>query len=437
MKNLSFLSFVSFIILSSCSIEADESKNSELDNSDILFHNVTAHNGILKFKSFRDVQKAYEYLASRESAEFKKNDYQVASIDLEDDINDTDCPACVLFENNLNFKSKRYYQEKEINTKLSLGIECNSIIPQIHWNTLLNNENKISIGEYTFQDLGEQGVKIFKSSNDSYYVLIKNKDSQEFSNLFTEGSNGINFRENFDEIFEKESKIQHLIQYRNLLACTISTFSIRQINNNTFEFSIPSSPCIANGTIVKFDFGDGFSSVGQNPAIHTYSNYSPSLIATAGCSRTEDGSWACSVSLPVIQNITCDIHQTLEDQRYMRVNNEDWKIEGKIWIEGGGFNGWFTTGNVGARTKSLRKGLFGYVAKNTNSVNVTLNGSYYRENLSCELRSVNSAESEFNSSNIQINIEDNFGPSVNPGNLSSSHTIFVGSTSLSISNITL
>src|SRR5690606_23136265 len=98
---------------------------------------------------------------------------------------------------------------------------------------------------------------------------------------------------------------------------------------------------------------------------------------TVQVSRKSKGTVACQSTVPIIYNPECRRRGSVDDKE--EVIPGEWRIDCKIWVDGG-VGGIFTTGNVGSRTKSMKKGWTGiWAGKDAEQVWISLEGYYLAE----------------------------------------------------------
>ncbi len=206
-------------------------------------------------------------------------------------------------------------------------------------------------------------------------------------------------------------------------ACIISDFTITRLSGTTFRFSVSFG---SSQYIIKWLFGDGASATGE-VVEHTYAPGIPlSTIVTCQAIRNSggpgQGTVACEASKTLNLDEKCNERGNNEDMQQFNIGSERWRIDCKIWIDGG-IGGWFTTGDVGSRTKSMKKVLIGWAGRDAQQVWISLEGRYFRRTgSSCVLHLVPFIEeTELNSGNVQRNINDNNDPRTDPDQLWSTH----------------
>jgi len=219
-------------------------------------------------------------------------------------------------------------------------------------------------------------------------------------------------------------------------ACTADDFDITQIGARTYRFSawINFGDPAYHQYDLKWLFGDGNSAIGEGSHEHTYDNTVDlcNTNVTLQVLRKSNGTVACQTTVPIIYNPECRHRGSVDDKE--EVIPGEWRIDCKIWVDGG-VGGIFTTGNVGSRTKSMKKGWTGiWAGKDAEQVWISLEGYYLAEgattcNQNCIVVDVPfKEENETNSGNVQRNISDPRRVFYEPDELWSTHKIKVNGT---------
>lgn len=202
-------------------------------------------------------------------------------------------------------------------------------------------------------------------------------------------------------------------------ACAITNLNITRIGNNTFRFGGELSDLTSY--TVFWDFGDGSTASGS-PVEHTYANnIGAEITVTLSALRISDGTLACQGSELLLFETDCDELGVESDDSDFTVNQEDWRIDVKIWID----RTFLTSGDVGSRTKTYKKGFLDiYYTKRCELVCADLVGNYYDVEYCNSITETTSEECEVNAFNVQRNINNNKARK-NPGQLYSTHRMTV------------
>lgn len=203
-------------------------------------------------------------------------------------------------------------------------------------------------------------------------------------------------------------------------------------SGTTYRFSAAiSTPGSNPQYLLRWLFGDGTMAMG-NVVEHTYAiGTPPSTIVTLQAIRNSggpgQGTVACEGSKPLGEQPTCNKRNKKSANQDFAIGSERWRLDCSIWVDGG-VGGWFTQGNVGSRSKSLKRGFAGiWSGRDAEQIWISLEGHYLRKiNNSCLIRVVPFLEeTEINSGNVQRNISDPFDPYLDPLQLWSTHRMKV------------
>lgn len=205
--------------------------------------------------------------------------------------------------------------------------------------------------------------------------------------------------------------------------CSVGEFPITFLGGNRFRFG-SSGPIVYSAHTPRWILGDGTIIDNEHVVEHTYSasSFNGSPLPVTFQLLRPDGTVACQRT-QLLPPPDCDLEGSRSDEQiFNNIGGEDWKIDCKIWVEDGT---WFTSGDVGSRTKSLRKGLFGiFYARKAQTVTVGLQGFYL--DASCNVvTEPHSEESETNSGNVQRNRTNVNNPQKYPDQLKSNHKMKV------------
>jgi len=216
-------------------------------------------------------------------------------------------------------------------------------------------------------------------------------------------------------------------------ACAIDDdLDITQIGPRTYRYytSVNWGPPSTWQYKVRWVFGDGSTADGEGVHEHTYGPEVDlcDIEVTLQLLRVSNGSVACEASEELNYTPECQKRGSAEAKQEFP---NSWRIDCKIWVDGG-VGGWLTVGNVGSRTKSMKKGLAGiWSGKKAEQVWVSLEGYYLEETPSpcspdCSIVEVPFLEeSETNSGNVQRNLNNSHKVYYEPNQLWSTHKMKV------------
>ncbi|MEP6648256.1 MAG: hypothetical protein ABJC12_14295, partial [Saprospiraceae bacterium] len=147
--------------------------------------------------------------------------------------------------------------------------------------------------------------------------------------------------------------------------------------------------------------------------------------------RVSNNTVACEATKQLKYNPMCKLRGNDEDKEIVTFNT-NWRIDCKIWVDGG-LGGLFTVGNVGSRTKAMKKGFLGkWFGHKADQVWISLEGFYLAQtssacNPNCSQVDVPFLEeTETNSGNVQRNISDSHKVNYEPNQLWSTHKMKIG-----------
>ena len=162
---------------------------------------------------------------------------------------------------------------------------------------------------------------------------------------------------------------------------------------------------------LRWVFGDGNTALGEGVHEHTYGPGVDlcDIEVTLQAIRLSNGTVACEFTEKLNYIPECEDRGSDSDEQVFPNN---WRIDCKIWVDGG-VGGWLTVGNVGSRTKSMKKGFAGiWSGRKAEQVWVSLEGDYLEETPSlcspdCSIVEVPFLEeTETNSGNVQRNLSN-------------------------------
>lgn len=155
----------------------------------------------------------------------------------------------------------------------------------------------------------------------------------------------------------------------SILACSVENFTITNLSNNQIRFElpgyVPGDP--ANTYNLRWVFSDGTTST-ANPVIKTFSSNGT---ATCQMLHKNSGEVACQFSKPYA--IKCGEKKS-KSQTHIFNNaggsGQKWKLDCSIWVQ---------SGEVGCRSKYLRRIGFAWVPWNNQGACADISGKYKRE----------------------------------------------------------
>ena len=211
-------------------------------------------------------------------------------------------------------------------------------------------------------------------------------------------------------------------------ACSVENFVITILENNQVKVEYPGfNPVTDPNYTIKWVFSDGTTST-ANPFIKTNAG---SGSVTCTLIRKSDGTNACSFTKSFILNCTGIKKRSERFQNFANAaeSGDTWRMEAALWVK---------NGEVGCETKHYKKNFIGswvlatYIS-NISGACVDMQGNYLREQVQngskfCIKQNVDSKYClpyKASSGSINLNISDKNNIFVDPGKLSSSHTLLV------------
>lgn len=237
--------------------------------------------------------------------------------------------------------------------------------------TALNTDYSVKIGTRIFKFYDNGGIAIVLNNDTAKFNAIK---SLPFDSLREAGNLIVtsDAREEWDKYYfisftgiigsEKTIVIPNMDSL--IAACDFSKeIKVIKLNGGTIRFEVPHVN-LNPGENFFWTFSDGQTAVG-NPVTKTFTSSGTATVEL----RRGDGSLKCRGWVPY--QIDCGKKKERPETKIFKVKGETWKIEALIWVK---------SGEVGARMKYLRRGIFGkFYPMYNQGVNIDINGYYQRK----------------------------------------------------------